>query len=94
VTLAAFGVGLILAIISILLGQSTGWSIGVQYSSTAAFVVAWDSLRFGIWKDPGSEPRWLKSALTDAAKSMSLLIILAIVAGLLAAASHGTHAPA
>ena len=92
-TLISFSVGLILAIISILLGQKTGWRAGVQYSSTAAFVLAWDFLRFGIWKEPKSEPRWLKATLTDGAKSMSLLIILAVFAGLIAAVSHGIHSP-
>lgn len=88
-SLSSFTVGLFLAIIAILLGRSVGWRTGVQYSSTAAFIAAWDLLRFGIWKESDEEPRWVKATLVDTAKSMALLVVLAVAsAALLAAAGH------
>lgn len=55
----------------------------VQYCSTALFVYAWNFFRFGAWKPPGEESRWLKSALVDSSKAMSVMIALGFVAGIL-----------
>jgi hypothetical protein len=81
ITLITFGTGLVLVGISVFL-RSTAQQV-TQYSSTTAFMVAWNSLRFGIWKDPVNEPRWVRSLIVDTVKGMGFFVGLAIVAVIL-----------
>ena len=93
-TLTSFAFGLILVAASII--TEGGWRVGYQYAAAAAFVLAWEAVRFGVWKNPHEEKRWVRATLIDTGKAMGVLLGVALagalVAQLGAAAENGAHA--
>jgi hypothetical protein len=87
--LLAFGVGLFLVGLSVT--ADGGAQHAVQYSATASFVLAWDAMRFGIWKDPADEPRWLRAAVVDTVKALLVMFALALAGLLLSHLDHAMH---
>ncbi|MGP3931300.1 hypothetical protein [Nonomuraea sp. KM88] len=75
-TLVSFAVGLALVAASVIAGGN--WGAGYQYAAAAAFVLAWEAIRFGVWKSPDEEKRWLRAALIDTGKVMGLLLSVAL----------------
>ncbi|WP_329079208.1 MULTISPECIES: hypothetical protein [unclassified Streptosporangium] len=78
-TLGAFAFGLGLVGASII--SEGGWRAGYQYGAVAAFVLAWEAIRFGVWKSPEDEERWLRAALADTGKAVAVLLGLALMGG-------------
>lgn len=95
-TLVAFGIGLVLTGVSVILSHVS--QALTQYTATTAFMVAWNSLRFGIWRDPTIEPRWIRTTAVDTGKGISVFIGLALISLLLtnlnAAAQNNDQTPA
>ena len=50
----------------------------MQYSATTAFAFAWNSLRFGVWKDASEQPRWFRTVVVDTSKGMTFIVALAL----------------
>jgi hypothetical protein len=71
-----------------------GWRRVAQYTSTLAFMLAWNYLRFGIWKDPGDEPRWITTATKDSVKAIGILVVVALCGGGLGALAKVQDEPA
>jgi hypothetical protein len=79
--LAAYAIGLLTVGVSATL-RGTPQTIE-QYYATIAFILACNAIKFGIWKDENSEPRWLRTTCLDSSKAFGVLIALAILGNLL-----------
>ncbi|WP_308210538.1 hypothetical protein [Actinomadura luzonensis] len=79
-TLTSFALGLILVAASVIAGGN--WRAGFQYAAAAAFVLAWEAIRFGVWKSPDEEKRWVRATLVDTAKVMGVLLGVALATAL------------
>jgi len=77
ITLVSFLVGMLAVGVSVLVGKDI--RAVPQYVATICFILAWDVLRFSVWKDPDRVPRWLRAAIIDAVKAFVVLVILAII---------------
>ncbi|MEV4565169.1 hypothetical protein AB0K12_15495 [Nonomuraea sp. NPDC049419] len=80
-TLVAFAMGLVSVGLSVI--TTRGWQVGYQYAAAAAFVLAWQAIRFGVWKDPSEEKHWVRGTLIGTAKAMGLLLSVALAGALL-----------
>ncbi|MEV6160243.1 hypothetical protein AB0L53_58910 [Nonomuraea sp. NPDC052129] len=74
-TLVSFALGLALVVASVI-AEGT-WGAGYQYAAAASFILAWEAIRFGVWKSPDDEKRWLRAALIDTGKVMGVLLSVA-----------------
>ncbi|MFF3669596.1 hypothetical protein [Microtetraspora malaysiensis] len=88
-TLGSFALGLILVAASIV--TEGGWRTGYQYAAAAAFVLAWEAVRFGVWKNPDNEKRWVHSTLIDTGKAMGVLLSVALAGALVAQLGAATE---
>lgn len=89
-TLATYAAGLISVGVSALFHG--GAQVIAQYIATAAFIIAWEAFRFGVWNDEESKPRWLRATLTDTSKVFGALIILALIGHVLNGAQASLQA--
>jgi hypothetical protein len=80
-SLTCVAVALLFVIVSAVV--SGGLRRWMQYAATALFVYAWNFFRFGAWKSPGEERKWLKSSIFDSSKAMGVMILVGFVAGVL-----------
>jgi hypothetical protein len=81
-TLASFALGLILVAASIVAGGD--WRVGYQYGAAGAFVLAWEAIRFGVWKSPDEEKRWVRATFIDTVKVIAVLLVVALAGALVA----------
>lgn len=81
-TLGSFALALGLVGASVI--SDGGWRVGYQYGAVAAFILSWAAIRFGVWKNPEDEERWLRAALVDTGKAMVVLLFFALAGGLVA----------
>ncbi len=80
-TLVAFASGLVLVGASVI--SAGGWRVGYQYAAATAFVLAWQAIRFGVWKDPAEEKHWVRATLIGTTKAMGLLLSVALAGALI-----------
>jgi hypothetical protein len=90
--LISFAIGLALVSASILFEE--GWRAGCQYGATTAFILAWEATRFGIWKSPDNEPRWVRATLLDTGKSIAVLLFIALAGGMVSQISDAATSSA
>jgi hypothetical protein len=79
-TLVSFALGLALVAATII--TEGNWRAGCQYAAAAAFVLAWEAIRFGVWKSPDEEKRWVRATLIDTGKVMGVLLGIAFAGAL------------
>lgn len=75
-SLIAYVIGLIAVGASITV--SGGSQTMEQYNAAAAFIISWNSFRFGVWKDEAKESRWIHTTCIDSGKAFGVLVALAL----------------
>ncbi|GAA4200867.1 hypothetical protein GCM10022252_54720 [Streptosporangium oxazolinicum] len=88
-TSGSFALGLVGASIV----SEGGGRAGCQYGAVAAFVLAWEAIRFGIWKSPEDERRWLRAALVDTGKAVAVLLGVALAGGVVTQIGEAVATP-
>jgi hypothetical protein len=81
VSLIAYAVGLIAVGASITV--SGGSQTVEQYNAAAAFIVSWNTFRFGVWQVEAKESSWIRTTCIDSGKAFGVLVALALIGNML-----------
>lgn len=90
IALVAYALGLLAVGVSVFLDGAS--QVMEEYNATAAFIIAWNTFKFGVWKDEEAEPRWIGAMLMDSSKAFGVLITLAIIGHVLESAQAHVQA--